>query len=106
MTGSPGSSPTTIDDAVGRAVATCDRLEALGHEIADEWQYVSDLAAAWTARLRLVASGRGSEPLSEDLAMAVEAAVAEAGRITDSHRAIDWLSTFPQVVLAALGERP
>ena len=25
---------------------------------------------------------------------------------SDPHRAIDWLSTFPQVVLVALGERP
>lgn len=30
--------------------------------------------------------------------------VEEAGRITDPHRAIDWLSTLPQVALAALGE--
>ena len=30
----------------------------------------------------------------------------EAGLIEDPHRAIDWLSTFPQVVLAAIGERP
>jgi hypothetical protein len=30
----------------------------------------------------------------------------EAARITDPHRAIDWLSTLPQVALASLGERP
>ena len=29
-----------------------------------------------------------------------------AAAITDPHRAIDWLSTYPQVVLIALGERP
>ena len=32
------------------------------------------------------------------------AAVTEADSIQDPHRAIDWLSTFPQVVLLALGE--
>jgi hypothetical protein len=30
--------------------------------------------------------------------------VAEASSIADPHRAIDWLSTLPQVALAALGE--
>ena len=34
------------------------------------------------------------------------AAIDEIGRIEDPHRAIDWLSTFPQVVLLAIGERP
>ena len=34
---------------------------------------------------------------------AIERAIAEIGRITDPHRAIDWLSTFPQVVLIAAG---
>jgi hypothetical protein len=106
MTGSPGSLPSTVDEAVALAVASCDRLEELGHEIVDDWQYVTDLAAAWATRLRLVASSRGAEPLSAPLAAAVDAAAAEAGRITDPHRAIDWLSTLPQVVLAALGERP
>ena len=33
-------------------------------------------------------------------------AIDEIGRISDPHRAIDWLSTFPQVVLLALGEPP
>ena len=34
----------------------------------------------------------------------MERLVAEAGRITDPHRAIDWMSTLPQVALAAVGE--
>ena len=37
---------------------------------------------------------------------AIDRAIDEIGRIADPHRAIDWLSTFPQVVLLALGERP
>ena len=34
---------------------------------------------------------------------AIDRAIDEIGRIEDPHRAIDWLSTFPQVVLVALG---
>jgi hypothetical protein len=41
-----------------------------------------------------------------DRGAAVARAVGEARLISDPHRAIDWLSTLPQVVLVALGERP
>ena len=37
---------------------------------------------------------------------AIARVVDEIGRIRDPHRAIDWLSTYPQVVLHAIGERP
>ena len=37
---------------------------------------------------------------------AVDALDRESGAIDDPHRAIDWLSTFPQLLLVALGERP
>jgi len=37
---------------------------------------------------------------------AVDRLIDEVGRIADAHRAIDWLSTFPQVLLAAMGEQP
>ena len=43
------------------------------------------------------------EPATDD---AIERAIDEIGLITDPHRAIDWLSTFPQVTLLALGETP
>ena len=36
---------------------------------------------------------------------AIDEAIVEIGSIADPHRAIDWLSTFPQVVLLAIGER-
>ena len=39
-------------------------------------------------------------------AAAIDRAIDEIGRISDPHRAIDWLSTFPQVVLIGLGEEP
>jgi hypothetical protein len=51
-----------------------------------------------------VADARGGEEAPTGADAAIEALLAEAGRITDPHRAIDWLSTFPQVALAALGE--
>ena len=82
-------------------------LEELGEEIEDEWSYVADLSDAWRTRLR-----RGRRPPRRRRASptrpsaAIDLAIDEIGRIEDPHRAIDWLSTFPQVVLLALGERP
>jgi hypothetical protein len=81
-------------------------LAELGEEVDDEWQYVQDLVTAWRDRLETVGEARATEPLAADRAAAVARAVDEARRITDPHRAIDWLSTLPQVVLVALGERP
>ena len=51
-----------------------------------------------------MAAARGTEPAPPGAEAALDALVEEAGRITDPHRAIDWLSTLPQVALAALGE--
>ena len=78
-------------------------LEELGEEIEDEWSYVTDLER------RLARPGstrspahRGDEPTSP-----TRRAPRSIGRSTrsagssDPHRAIDWLSTFPQVVLIA-----
>ena len=46
------------------------------------------------------------EPASDEISTAVDRAIEEIAQIADEHRAIDWLSTFPQVVLLALGEAP
>ena len=62
--------------------------------------------AAWRDRLDAVAAARGDEPLPETRVARSTGSIDEVGRISDPHRAIDWLSTFPQVVLVALGERP
>ena len=94
----------SIADLVDRALAGFEALAATAEPTADEWQYLTDLDTVWKARLRAVAEARGAElapPGAED---ALEVLVAEAGRITDPHRAIDWMSTLPQVALAALGE--
>lgn len=95
----------TIHDALTAAFDGYERLGLLGEEIEDEWSYVTDLVAAWSERLEALDRTRGSD-LAGPAAPAIARAVAEIDLITDPHRAIDWLSTFPQVVLLAAGERP
>jgi len=99
-------------ELVERVITALERLAELGETIADEWTYVHDLETVWSARLRAVAAAwtatqaaatAPSAPLGE-LEAALDELVAEAGRISDPHRAIDWLSTVPQVALVALGE--
>jgi hypothetical protein len=98
-----GSQPT-VEAAIGRALAAYDDLVELGETVDDEWSYVQDLAEAWRGRLEDVGRERAGELLEPAVDAAVDAAIGEIGRISDPHRAIDWLSTFPQVALVALGE--
>jgi hypothetical protein len=97
---------TTLDAVLERARAAYADLASLGEEVDDEWSYIQDLTEAWGARLDAVATTRGDEAVGSETVGAIEAAIAEIGLITDPHRAIDWLSTFPQVTLLALGEAP
>lgn len=96
----------TVDAAIDRALQAYDALAELGEGIEDEWSYVQDLGGAWRSRLEEVADARAGQPLDSATDAAIDAAIDEMGRIEDPHRAIDWLSTFPQVTLLALGERP
>ena len=96
--------PATVADLVQRALAGFDGLAAVAEPVADEWQYVTDLDTVWRGRLNAVAGARGAETASAETEAAIAALVGEAGRIADPHRAIDWLSTLPQVALASLGE--
>jgi hypothetical protein len=96
--------PPAVADLVDRALTGFESLAATAEPIADEYQYVTDLGTVWRARLRAVADARGTEPAPPGADAAIAALVAEAGRIDDPHQAIDWLSTLPQVALAALGE--
>ena len=98
------SDEATIGDAIDRATTAYEELLALGEGIDDEWSYVNDLATAWQDRLAEVAAARGGDPADPAVSAAVDRLIAEVGLIKDPHRAIDWLSTFPQVVLVALGE--
>ena len=94
-----------LSDALTEALDAYDRLASLGEDIEDEWSYVTDLAAAWRERLESLDATRGDEPAGP-AGPAIDRAIAEIELITDPHRAIDWLSTFPQVVLIATGESP
>ena len=100
------SPPTTIGAAVSLALDAYESLALLGEDVEDEWQYVQDLAEAWRSRLTDVGDARTDEALTVPAGNAVARVCLEVGSIEDPHRAIDWLSTFPQVVLVALGERP
>ncbi len=96
--------PSTIAPLIDRVLEGLATLEGAAEPIDDELQYVTDLGTVWRARLRAVTDAHGPEPAPDGAPDAIEALVAEAALITDPHRAIDWLSTLPQVALAALGE--
>lgn len=93
----------TLIDTAQHAYAA---LASVAEAVDDEWQYLTDLTAAWNARLEAVARSRGIETAPPEVVSAVEAVVAHVARITDPHRAFDWLSTMPQVVLLTLDEGP
>jgi hypothetical protein len=96
----------TVDAVIDRALAAYSALADLGEEIDDEWSYIQDLTEAWRDRFETIRAARGGDVLQAETARAVEVAIDEIGRIDDPHRAIDWLSTFPQLAITALGERP
>ncbi len=88
---------------VARALTAYDELVSVAEEVDDEWSYVQDLSGAWRVELEDAAADAPGTP---GAGAAVERLVDEISRITDPHRAIDWLSTFPQAVLLALGRDP
>jgi hypothetical protein len=95
---------TTIAELIVRARAAFEVLATTAEPIADEFQYLADLETVWGARLAAVTQARGAEAAPAGSEAAIDALEAEATAITDPHRAIDWMSTLPQVALAALGE--
>jgi hypothetical protein len=95
--------PSPRSDALRSALEALSGLERLGEGVEDDWQYVVDLARAWRAKVE-VAAESPDDPLTEARARAVEVGAAEAAAISDPHRAIDWLSTFPQLILLAIGQ--
>jgi hypothetical protein len=94
----------TIASLIERALEGFATLAATAEPVDSEIQYVADLGTVWEARLRAVAEARGADEDDPEVRDAIDALVAEAALIADPHRAIDWLSTLPQVALAALGE--
>jgi len=94
--------PANRSDVIAIALEALAGLETLGETVGDDWQYVVDLARTWRLTLERHAT---AEALTDEISQAIEAAAAEAASITDPHRAIDWLSTFPQIVLLAMAGR-
>jgi hypothetical protein len=91
---------------VDRALEAYAILQEVAEEVEDEWMYVQDLAAAHRSRLEAIAATDGDDPVDPAVARAIETACDEIALVTDPHRAIDWLSTFPSVVAIALGRAP
>lgn len=98
--------PPTRGAALATALAALDALGDLGESIEDEWSYVTSLTDAGRTRLRAAAGLDLGAVLPRERALAIDAACAETARITDPHRAIDWLSTLPAVVELAFGPAP
>ncbi|MEO8436883.1 MAG: hypothetical protein ABI562_00385 [Chloroflexota bacterium] len=98
-------SAETIRDAIDRALDAYAVLAELGEGIEDEWSYVNDLTDAWRTRFDEVVARHGDAEVSDETSAAIDRAVDEIEQIEDPHRAIDWLSTFPQVVLLAIGAK-
>jgi hypothetical protein len=96
----------SVADAISAASAAYDELAELAEDVEDEWSYVTELADAWRDRLTEVGEARGNEPAGAGVAEAAAPLPTEVAANDDPHRAIDWLTTFPQVLLVALGERP
>ena len=96
---------TNLGDLVNDVLDAYEGLQGLAEDIEGEWTYITDVAAAWRERIEVLTVERSSESVTELEAAAIGRAIDEIGRISDPHRAIDWLSTFPQVVLVTLGGR-
>ena len=98
------ASSSSLADVVERAVVAYDALADLGETVDGEWQYVTDLRTVYGAELRGLADAGPGRAVSGSATEAVDLVIEEVGLITDPHRAIDWLSTFPQVVRLALSD--
>lgn len=87
-----------------RAAVAYLALAELAEAVEDEWQYVTDLVDAYRPSIRALGAGPAAAvALAPEAEAAVDEAIAEIALITDPHKAIDWLSTFPHVVAVALG---
>ena len=99
-------------EATQRAAEAYRALADLAETVEDEWQYVTDLVDAYLPSIGALAeaSGAAGTPgvdaggaLTAAQVAAVDELIAEIELITDPHKAIDWLSTFPHVLGLALG---
>ena len=95
----------TVGDLAREALAAYEDLLSLAEEIEDEWVFVNDLSSAWQEQIGELVDERGAQAATALETAAISRAVDEIGRIKDPHRAIDWLSTFPQIVLITLDQQ-
>jgi len=95
---------TSIGELIDRAQAGLDDLGLLAEDVDDEWTFVTELVEAQARRFGAMAIRRGAEGALEPVERAVDELLGEIGLIDDPHRAIDWLSTFPDMIAMALGE--
>ncbi len=98
-----GPSGEKAGEVADRAAEAYLALAELAETIEEEWQYVTDLVAAYEPSIRALAAPDRRRSIGAERVAAVDEAIAEIALITDPHKAIDWLSTFPQVVGLALG---
>jgi hypothetical protein len=91
------------DVITGRAAEAYRTLADLAESVEDEWQYVNDLVDAYSPAIEALALVQGGRAPTAAETEAVDEAIAEIGLVTDPHKAIDWLSTFPHVAALALG---
>jgi hypothetical protein len=94
---------SSAGDVADRAAEAYRVLADLAETIEDEWQYVTDLTDAYMPTILALAAADPGRNFAPAQVAAVDEAIAEIGLITDPHKAIDWLSTFPHVVGLALG---
>ena len=92
---------TERSDLFKRAATAYRTLADLAETVEDEWEYVTDIAEAYLAEIEALGGRTGA--LGLEAVVAIDEAIAEIGAITDAHKAIDWLSTFPHVVALAAG---
>jgi hypothetical protein len=95
---------TTVASLIERAQAGLDALGLLGEDVEDEWSFVTDLVAAQTRRFDSIAERRGTQDASDAAIGAIDELLRETALIDDPHRAIDWLSTMPDLVALSLDE--
>ena len=100
LAGRYASGMSDRSDVIGRAVAAYRTLSELAETVEEEWQYVTDLVTAYEPSLRALEDGA---PLEFEAVVAVDEAIEEIGLVTDPHKAIDWLSTYPHVIALAVG---
>ena len=90
-------------ETISRATDAYRALADLAESVEDEWQYINDLADAYLPSMAALGAAAGGSDLADAQVAAIDEAIAEIALITDPHKAIDWLSTFPHVIALALG---